>query len=157
MDVYLDRLERFGGRIGLTLGDLAFRVKFYEGLPTSVYEWAVSQDSAYTADFGAVLARVRDRLVTKRAASGRQRAGGAGSIAAAGQQTQKEGCSKYCFRCNRNHIVKACPITRKREKPLPGSLLDRRRQGVFGAGVLITSLKTVLWRPCAGSGQSLMK
>ena len=74
MDVYLDQLERFGGRIGLTPGDLAFRVKFYEGLPTSVYEWAVSQESAYTADFGAVLAHVRDRLVTKRAVSGRQRA-----------------------------------------------------------------------------------
>ena len=99
VDVYLDRLERFGGRIGLTLGDLAFRVKFYKRLPTSVYEWAVSQESAYTADFGAVLARVRDRLVTERAASGRQRAGGAGSVAAAGQQTQKEGSSRCCFRC----------------------------------------------------------
>ena len=64
VDVYLARLERFGGRIGLALGDLAFRVKFYEGLPTSVYEWAVSQETAYTADFGAVLARVRDQPVT---------------------------------------------------------------------------------------------
>ena len=94
VDVYLDRLERFGGRIGLTSGDLAFRVKFYDGLPTSVYEWAASQENAYTADFEAVLARVRDRLVTKRAASGRQRARGAGSVAAAGQQTQKEGSSR---------------------------------------------------------------
>ena len=102
--------------IGLALGDLAFRVKFYEGLPTSVYEWAVSQESAYTADFGAVLARVRDRLVTKRAASGRQRAGGAGSVAAAGQQTQ-EGGSRSCFRCGGDHVVKKYPITRKKKKP----------------------------------------
>ena len=48
----------------------------------------MSQESAYTTDFEAVLARVRDRLVTKKAASGRQRAGGAGSVAAAGQQTE---------------------------------------------------------------------
>ena len=131
VDVYLDRLERFGGRIGLTLGDLAFRVKFYEGLPTSVYEWAVSQESAYTADFGAVLARVRDRLVTKRAASGRQRAGGAGSVAAAGQQTQKEGGSRSCFRCGGDHVVKACPITRKRGKPSAGQSAGQAPAGCF--------------------------
>ena len=108
-----------GGRIGLTPGDLAFRVKFYEGLPTSVYEWAASQGSAYTADFGAMLARVRNQLVMKRAASGRQRAGGAGFVAAAGQQTQ-EGSSRCCFRCGGDHVVKACPITRKRGKPSAG-------------------------------------
>ena len=64
VDVYLDWLEQFGRRIGLTSGDLAFRVKFYDGLPTSVYEWAASQENAYTADFEAVLARVRDQPVT---------------------------------------------------------------------------------------------
>ena len=129
--MYLDRLERFSERIGLTLGDLAFRVKFYEGLPTSVYEWAVSQESAYTTDFGAVLARVRDRLATKRAASGRQRAEGAGSVAAAGPQTQKEGSSRCCFRCGGDHVVKACPITQKRGKPSAGQSAGQAPAGCF--------------------------
>ena len=62
-----------------------------------MYEWAVLQESAYTADFGAVLASVRDRLVTKRAASGRQRAGGAGSVAAAGQQTRRREAAGAAF------------------------------------------------------------
>ena len=99
VDVYLDRLERFGGKIELIPDDLAYGVKFYEVLPTSVYEWAVSQESVYTADFGTMLACVRDRLVTKKAASGKQRAGGAGSVAAAGKQIHKEGSSRCCFRC----------------------------------------------------------
>ena len=42
VDVYVDRLERMAGRLGLTSEDIFFRVKFYEGLPISVYEWAVS-------------------------------------------------------------------------------------------------------------------
>ena len=33
VDVYLDDLERLGTRVGLGPEDLAFRVKFYEGLP----------------------------------------------------------------------------------------------------------------------------
>ena len=64
VDVYLGRLERLGSRLGLTLNDLAFRVKFYEGLPASIYEWAVTHEQAYTADFGSVLTRVRDRMVS---------------------------------------------------------------------------------------------
>ena len=63
VDVYLGHLERLGGRLGLTLNDLVFRVKFYEGLPASIYEWAVTHEHAYTADFGSVLTRVRDRIV----------------------------------------------------------------------------------------------
>ena len=38
VDVYLNRLERFGGRIGLALGDLAFKIKFYKKLSTSVHK-----------------------------------------------------------------------------------------------------------------------
>ena len=62
IDVFMDRLERFGGRVGMSNQDLSFRAQFYEGLPTSVYEWAVTHESAYTADFGTVLARVREWL-----------------------------------------------------------------------------------------------
>ena len=42
--------------------DLSFRAQFYEGLPTSVCEWAATHRIAYTADFGTVLARVQERL-----------------------------------------------------------------------------------------------
>ena len=59
VDVYLGCLERLGSRLGLTLNDLAFRVKFYEGLPTFVYKWAVTYEQIYTADFGSVLAHKR--------------------------------------------------------------------------------------------------
>ena len=55
VDVYLGRLEQLGSRLGLTLNDLAFRVKFYEGLPASVYEWAVTHEQAYIADFRSIL------------------------------------------------------------------------------------------------------
>ena len=36
--VYLDRLDRLGGRLGVALEDMVFKTKFYEGLPESVYE-----------------------------------------------------------------------------------------------------------------------
>ena len=75
VDVYLDHLERIRGRLGFTSEDMTFRVKFYEGLPTSVYEWAVTHENAYNAEFRAVLARVRDRLATPRAAAGRTQGG----------------------------------------------------------------------------------
>ena len=70
VDVCLGRLERLGGRVGLTRTDLAFRVKFFEGLPASMYEWAVTQEQAYTAEFGSVLTRVRERLASRRAVEG---------------------------------------------------------------------------------------
>ena len=75
IDVFMDRLERFGGRVGMSNQDLSFRAQFYEGLPTSVYEWAVTHESAYTAGFGTVLARVQERLASWRAVAGRPRAG----------------------------------------------------------------------------------
>ena len=117
VDVYLDRLERFGGRIGLASADLAFRTKFYEGLPASVYEWAVSHESAYTADFGTVLSRVRERLVSRKAAAGRQRgARGSEAVAAAGQQRSLTGGGLSCFRCGGAHRVRQCP-SGKRAQP----------------------------------------
>ena len=134
VDVYLDRLERFGGRVGLSAEDLAFRVKFYEGLPTSVYEWAVSHESAYTADFGTVLARVRDRLITRKAAYSRRRAGDAVSVVAAGQQPQKREDNKGCFRCGGDHVVKACPTSRKRGKQPGKPTVGRASAGCFRCG-----------------------
>ena len=58
VDVYLGRLEQLGDMVGLILNDIAFRVKCYEGLPASIYEWAVTHEQAYTADFGSVVTRV---------------------------------------------------------------------------------------------------
>ena len=70
IDVFMDRLERFSGRVGMSNKDLSCRTQFYEGLPTSVYEWAVTHESAYTADFGTVLARAREWLASRRAVAG---------------------------------------------------------------------------------------
>ena len=39
IDVYINCLKQFGGRVGLSNHMLSFRAQFYEGLPTSVYEW----------------------------------------------------------------------------------------------------------------------
>ena len=58
VDIYLGCLERLDGRLGLTLNVLAFRVKFFERLPASIYEVVVTHELAYTADFGSVLTRV---------------------------------------------------------------------------------------------------
>ena len=38
IDVFMDRLEWFGGRVGMSNQDLSFRAQFYEGLAASVYE-----------------------------------------------------------------------------------------------------------------------
>ena len=40
IDVFMNRLERFGGRVRMSNQDLSFRVQFYKRLPASVYEWA---------------------------------------------------------------------------------------------------------------------
>ena len=74
IDVFMDRLEWFGGRVGMSNQDWSFRAQFYEGLPASVYEWAVTHERAYTADFGTVLARVQERLRSRRAGAARSRA-----------------------------------------------------------------------------------
>ena len=107
VDVYLGRLERLGGRLGLTLNDMAFRVKFYEGLPASIYEWAVTHEQAYTADFGSVFTRVRDRIVSRRAVEGR-----AYSAAVVADFGNRKGSSSGCYRCGGEHWVKECPIKR---------------------------------------------
>ena len=50
---------------------MAFRVKFYEGWPAAEYEWVVSRDFAYTAEFSTVVAVVQARMSAKTAAVGR--------------------------------------------------------------------------------------
>ena len=42
VDVFADRLERLALRVGFGPENCVFRARFYEGLPASVYEWAVS-------------------------------------------------------------------------------------------------------------------
>ena len=44
IDVYMNRLERFGGRVAMSNYDLTFTAQFHEGLPTSAYEWAVTSE-----------------------------------------------------------------------------------------------------------------
>ncbi|KAG1712190.1 hypothetical protein GQR58_002379 [Nymphon striatum] len=54
VDVYVDSLERLGGRLGLASDCAFFRTHFYEGLPASVNKWAVMREDAYTASFETV-------------------------------------------------------------------------------------------------------
>jgi len=114
VDVYLDHLERFGGRVGMTCNDLSFRAQFYEGLPASVYEWAVTLESAYKADFGSVLARVRERVVSCRAVARRSRSGQQpGEVAAASERAQQQSGASSCYRCGGAHRVKDCTESRR--------------------------------------------
>ena len=100
----------------MTLNNLAFRVKFYEGLPTSVYEWAVTHQQAYTADFGSALTQVRDHMVLERAVEGH--AYSAVIPTASGKQ---QGSGLGCYHSGGGHYVKQCPMN-----PLLRGLLLRR-------------------------------
>ena len=51
VDVYVDDLQRFGARVGLVPGDLAFTVKFLEDLPQSIHKWAVMLPEVYDLPF----------------------------------------------------------------------------------------------------------
>ena len=113
IDVFMDRLERFGGRVGTSNQDLSFKAQFYEGLPTSVYEWAVTHKSAYTADFGTVLARVREWLASRRAVAGRPRISQLSMVAAAASDNRQQKSKGFCYRCGGNHRVKECFEKRK--------------------------------------------
>jgi len=42
VDTFLDYLDRFGCRVGMSCNDLSFRAQFYEGLPPAIYEWTVT-------------------------------------------------------------------------------------------------------------------
>ena len=103
--VYLGRLERLRDRVGLTRTDLTFRIKFFEGLPASIYEWAVTHEQACTAEFGSVLTRVRERLASRRKVEGRTVSAVVNN--ASGKQ---QGSSSGCYRCGRDHHVKWCPL-----------------------------------------------
>jgi len=111
VDTFLDRLERFGHRVGMSCNDLSFRAQFYEGLPSVIHERAVTHDHAYTADFGSVLARVRDKLVSRRAVA-RSSKVGQGVVAATASGRQQLG-SNACYRCGSPHKVKECTTKRK--------------------------------------------
>jgi len=65
IDTFLECLERFGRKVGMSCNDLSFRAQFYEGLLPVIHECAVTHDYAYTADFESVLARVRDKVVSR--------------------------------------------------------------------------------------------
>ncbi|KAG1712192.1 hypothetical protein GQR58_002379 [Nymphon striatum] len=63
VDVYVDSLERLGGRLGLASDCAFFRTHFYEGLPASVNKWAVMREDAYTASFETVRTIISSRVV----------------------------------------------------------------------------------------------
>ena len=120
LDVYLDALERLGTRVGMKPEDLPFRIKFYEGLPSSVYGWAVMRDGAYTDSFASVVVpRIRDRLAARRSVTKRAPRKVAPVKDLAASAGQGAGKSKVtCYRCGGPHRVKACP---QRTRPSSGA------------------------------------
>ena len=113
VDVHLGRLERLGGRLGLTPTDLALRVKFFEGLPASIYERAVTHEQAYTAEFGSVLTRVRDGLASRRAVEGHT------SAVVTAASSKRQGSSSGFYRCSGDHRVKRCPMKATSQEKAP--------------------------------------
>ena len=104
LDTFVDDLERLGHRVGLSSEDLAFKVKFYEGLPESLYEWAVARDGAYTAEFDTVLGAVRARIGAKRAVNGRGRPETVVAVTKGSGSNSKV----TCYRCGGPHLVREC-------------------------------------------------
>lgn len=139
LDSYLDCLERLAGRCGINPTDMAFRLKFYEGLPTSVYEAAVARDDAYSGDFDTIVSKVQDSLSAQKVAAGRSRRNSSrsASLTASGQQA---GSSKItCYRCGGPHRVKDCrqkqgstPVTKR--KPMKASTTDKSGSNCFACG-----------------------
>ena len=108
VDVYVDDLQRFGARVGLVPGDLAFTVKFLEDLPQSIHKWAVMLPEVYDLPFEDLVSKVRDRLSAHRAADRR----GNPFVAASAAPKRKQGLQ--CPRCTGPHRVKDCTQTRRR-------------------------------------------
>ena len=134
VDVYVDDLERLGLRLGIGVNSVAFRVQFYEGLPESEYNWAVSREDAYTAEFSAVLQAVRAR---RRDAAGRGRsyatvAATAGSHGASVRRGN--GANVRCHRCGGPHRVRACTQGRARSVGRRGEEATRERMRCYRCG-----------------------
>lgn len=117
VDVYVDDLQRFGARMEVRTGDMIFRVKFLEGLPSSIHRWAVMLPEVYTSDFDSLLSKVRDRLSAQRAATSHASDGRA-KVAAA-SSGKKSGL--VCPRCTGPHRVRDCTQTRRKAKAVPPS------------------------------------
>ena len=136
VDVYVDELQRLGARVGLDSASMAFRAQFYEGLPAGEFEWAVMKADAFTADFGQVLSRVRDRLAVKQSVACR---GGGERAASAAPGPAAQGC----FRCGGNHLVRDCSAgraagrrraTSRDRQPPSKKAAGGKRQGCFRCG-----------------------
>ena len=67
----------------------------------------MTHEQAYMADFGSVLTRVRDRIVSRRAVEGRVH-----SAAISADFGNRKGSSSGCYRCGEEHCVKECPTKR---------------------------------------------
>ena len=96
-------------------------------------------EQAYTADFGSVLTRVQDRMVSRKAVEGR-----AYSAVVAAASGKQHGSSSGCYRCGGGHRVKEClmnPLVRG--VPLR-RLLQRRRSRAFAVEARSTWLRIVL-------------
>ena len=109
VDVYVDDLQRFGARMGVSSEDMIFRVKFLENLSPSIHKWAVMLPEVYTSDFDCLLSKVRDRLSAQRAADGQTSATSKPQAAAA---SKKQGLS--CPRCKGPHRVRDCTMVRRK-------------------------------------------
>ena len=102
VDVYVDDLQRYGARMGVSPKDEIFRVKFIDGLPPSLHKWAVVLPEVYTSEFDDLLSKVRDRLSALKAV------GSKATRTAASAAKRKQGSGLACPRCTGPHRVRDC-------------------------------------------------
>ena len=69
--------------------------------------------SIYTANFGTVLARVRERLASQKAVAGRPRAGQLSGVAAAASDHGQQQSKGFCYCWDGSHRVRECSKKRK--------------------------------------------
>ena len=108
VDVDVDDLLRFGARVRLVPGDLAFIVKFLEDLPQAIHKWAVMVPEVYDLPFEDLVSKVPDWLSAHRAAD--RRGNPFVAVSAAPKRKQR----LQCPRSTGPHRVKDCTQTRRR-------------------------------------------
>ena len=120
VDVYVDDLQRYAARVGVSCTDMIFRVKFYEGLHPEDYEWAVMRPASYTAGWEETLSVVRERIAIRKAVLGPKVTAAAPEKGAMPSARQRGAAKVVCFRCEGAHRVKNCPDKRAKRTSSDG-------------------------------------
>ena len=117
VDVFIDDLVRLGARFGVSPKDKVFRVKLLNGLPPTIFKWAVTRGDVYSMDHVAFAKLLRDRMTAHRVAAAGPSSGAVKATAAVSGRQQRRVSPLDCHRCGGPHRVKDCPAKKKTPGP----------------------------------------